>query len=184
MSESSPRAEFSLLGTIGQLPGNRGWKARSSQLQALPTDRDQVASTRPVDARPSLTRQRHHKAHSPDAGPITPRQPFFGFSGIAPVTVISAAFMWTPLLWTLVPIGALIAIGMYDSFQLRHAILRQYPILGLGRYLAERLRLEIQQYFVESNTNGTPFSRAIREIVYRRTKGQRDKLPFGTQLDV
>lgn len=115
---------------------------------------------------------------------MTPRQAFFGFSAIVPAAAISGSFIWAPLLWTLIPIGALIAIGMYDSFQLRHAILRQYPILGHGRYLAERFRPEIQQYFVESNTNGTPFSRGIREIVYRRAKGQRDKLPFGTQLDV
>ena len=76
------------------------------------------------------------------------------------------------------------AIGLHDNFQTRHTVLRAYPILGHGRFLAERIRPEIQQYFVETNTNGTPFSRETREIVYQRAKGQRDKIPFGTQLDV
>jgi glutamate synthase domain-containing protein 2 len=106
------------------------------------------------------------------------------FAVIGPAIIGMAGLLWSPVLWLLVPLGVVIGVGLWDSFQTGHAILRAYPVLGHGRYLAERIRPEIQQYFVESNTNGAPFSRATREVVYQRAKGQRDKLPFGTQLDV
>ena len=48
----------------------------------------------------------------------------------------------------------------------------------------ELVRPEINQYFIESNSDGKPFSRNDRSIVYARAKGQLDTLPFGTQLDV
>ncbi len=115
---------------------------------------------------------------------MTARRTFFVFCVGAPLLVGAAALVWAPALWVLIPVGAAMAIGLHDSFQSRHSILRAYPILGHGRFLAERVRPEIQQYFVESNTNGTPFSREVRAIVYQRAKGQREKLPFGTQLDV
>jgi len=46
------------------------------------------------------------------------------------------------------------------------------------------IRPEIQQYFVESNIDGTPVNREFRSIIYQRAKGQLDTLPFGTQWDV
>jgi glutamate synthase domain-containing protein 2 len=52
------------------------------------------------------------------------------------------------------------------------------------RYLLEEIRPEIQQYFIESNTDGRPFSREERAVVYQRSKGALDTLPFGTQHDV
>ncbi len=112
------------------------------------------------------------------------RHTFFGFSMVAPAVVAAAGIVWTPALLALVVVLPIVVVGLYDAFQPSHAILRAYPVLGHGRYLAERIRPEIQQYFVESNTNGAPFSRATRETVYQRAKGERDKLPFGTQLDV
>ena len=46
------------------------------------------------------------------------------------------------------------------------------------------IRPEINQYFIESNTDGTPFDRETRSVVYQRSKRQLDTLPFGTQRDV
>jgi len=48
----------------------------------------------------------------------------------------------------------------------------------------EELRPKIYQYFIESDTNGTPISRIKRVVVYQRAKQQLDTTPFGTQLDV
>lgn len=48
----------------------------------------------------------------------------------------------------------------------------------------EMIRPEINQYFVESNSDGKPFSREARSVVYQRAKMQLDSLPFGTQTDV
>ncbi len=68
--------------------------------------------------------------------------------------------------------------------QTKHAIKRNFPLLGNFRYLLELIRPEINQYFVESNTSGTPFSRDERSVVYQRAKGELDTIPFGTQKNV
>ena len=73
---------------------------------------------------------------------------------------------------------------MHDLLQTHHAILRNYPILGHMRFLLEFIRPEIRQYFIESESEAAPFSRAQRSLVYARAKGQSDKRPFGTQLNV
>ncbi len=75
-------------------------------------------------------------------------------------------------------------VGIHDVTQKRHSILRSYPLAARLRFLLEEVRPEIRQYFLESDTDGTPFNRAKRSIVYQRAKGQLDKRPFGTQLDV
>ena len=80
--------------------------------------------------------------------------------------------------------AVLIGVGVYDLNQSRHAILRNYPILGHMRFALEFIRPEIRQYFIESDTEAQPFSRAQRSIVYQRAKGDPDNRPFGTQLDV
>jgi glutamate synthase domain-containing protein 2 len=76
------------------------------------------------------------------------------------------------------------ALGVHDLLQTHHAILRNYPILGHLRFLLEFIRPEIRQYFIESEGEAAPFSRAQRSLVYARAKNQSDKRPFGTQLDV
>ena len=86
--------------------------------------------------------------------------------------------------WMLLIFGALTAVGIYDLQQTHHAILRNYPIIGHLRFMLEAIRPELRQYFLESETEAAPFSRAQRTLVYARAKGQSDKRPFGTQLDV
>lgn len=78
----------------------------------------------------------------------------------------------------------LFGLGLYDIFQTKHAVLRNFPVIGHFRYLFETIRPEIQQYFIESNTDGRPFSRNLRALVYRRSKGVMDTQPFGTQRDI
>src|SRR5690606_28176283 len=74
---------------------------------------------------------------------------------------------------------ALAGIGVHDLVQERHSVLRNYPILGHFRFLFESVRPELRQYFFESDTNGAPFSRLQRAIVYQRAKKELDKRPFG-----
>ena len=52
------------------------------------------------------------------------------------------------------------------------------------RFILEEIRPEIRQYFLESEKDGTPFSRDKRALVYQRAKQALDKRPFGTQNDV
>ncbi|MBK9359689.1 MAG: FMN-binding glutamate synthase family protein [Rubrivivax sp.] len=78
----------------------------------------------------------------------------------------------------------LVLLGLRDVRQRRHAVIRNYPVMGHLRYLLEFIRPEIRQYFLESDREAVPFSRQQRSLVYQRAKGESDKRPFGTQLDV
>ncbi len=80
--------------------------------------------------------------------------------------------------------GLLTSTGVYDLRQTKSSVLRNYPIIGHLRFMLEFIRPEIRQYFIESDNETTPFSRAQRSLVYQRAKGDSDKRPFGTQLDV
>jgi glutamate synthase domain-containing protein 2 len=80
--------------------------------------------------------------------------------------------------------AGLAAIGTIDLIQPRHAVLRNYPLTAHIRYILEEIRPEIRQYFLESEKDGSPFSRDKRALVYQRAKMVLDKRPFGTQNDV
>ncbi len=80
--------------------------------------------------------------------------------------------------------AGLLWLGVYDLRQTKRSVLRNYPIIGHIRYMLEYVRPEIRQYFIESDAEATPFSRSQRSLVYQRAKGDPDKRPFGTQLDV
>jgi glutamate synthase domain-containing protein 2 len=79
---------------------------------------------------------------------------------------------------------SLAVVGTIDVFQTRHAVLRNYPLSAHIRFILEEIRPEIRQYFLESEKDGTPFSRDKRALVYQRAKRALDKRPFGTQDDV
>jgi len=79
---------------------------------------------------------------------------------------------------------ALTLLGLRDVRQARHSVLRNYPVIGHLRFLLEYVRPEIRQYFIEGDNEAAPFSRAQRSLVYQRAKGDSDKRPFGTQIDV
>ncbi|HJY75588.1 MAG TPA: FMN-binding glutamate synthase family protein [Burkholderiales bacterium] len=103
---------------------------------------------------------------------------------VAAAASLGLAQLW-PALWLLfVPAAALSLLGLHDLLQSRHSILRSYPIAAHFRFLLETIRPEIRQYFLEDDSSGTPFARKKRSIVYQRAKGQLDKVPFGTQLNV
>ncbi|MFJ9248609.1 FMN-binding glutamate synthase family protein [Streptomyces sp. NPDC101776] len=98
----------------------------------------------------------------------------------AGVAVAVSPWWWTAA----VPLAVLGVIGVWDLTQRRHSVLRNYPVIGHARFLLERLRPELQQYFVERNFDGRPFDRDIRSIVYERAKGTAAEEPFGTERDV
>lgn len=76
------------------------------------------------------------------------------------------------------------AVGVWDMIQTKHSLRRNYPIMANLRFMLEKVRPEIRQYFLESDTDGTPFNRTERAVIYQRAKAQLDKRPFGTQQDV
>jgi glutamate synthase domain-containing protein 2 len=86
--------------------------------------------------------------------------------------------------WATLALFVLVGVGLRDSLQAKRAVLRNYPVIGHLRYLLEYVRPEIRQYFFEADNESHPFSRQQRSLVYQRAKGDSDKRPFGTQLDV
>jgi glutamate synthase domain-containing protein 2 len=105
------------------------------------------------------------------------------FVMVALITVASLAGAMLYGKWLLIVAaisGALFALGVHDLRQLRHSILRNYPVVGHLRFLLESIRPEIRQYIIESDQEQVPFSRQDRGLVYQRAKGAEDKRPFGT----
>jgi len=115
---------------------------------------------------------------------MTMRQNFIVVAIAVTALLLALSSYSTSWLWAFIVVGPIIGLGVYDIFQTSHSILRLYPVLGHFRYMLESVRPEIQQYFVESNTDATPISREFRSLVYQRAKGDRDTRPFGTIFDV
>ncbi|MFI5775675.1 FMN-binding glutamate synthase family protein [Nocardia sp. NPDC051570] len=108
-----------------------------------------------------------------------------GFLAIAVVVVGVVASIGSWAWWILVAlVAAALGVGVYDVVQTKHAVLRNYPILGHLRYLLEGIRPELQQYFIERNVDGRPFDRDVRTMIYERAKGIHGELSFGTERDV
>lgn len=87
------------------------------------------------------------------------------------------------LYWLLLVSVPLLLLAIYNTRQKKHAILRNYPIIGYLRYFLESFRPEIRQYFFESDSDGRPFNRRQRSIVYQRAKNVRQTVAFGMQID-
>ena len=80
--------------------------------------------------------------------------------------------------------AAAAATTVHDLVQTRHAILRNFPIIGHGRFFLERFGPELRQYIVTSNDEERPFSRDQRRWVYASAKLENSYFGFGTDNDV
>ncbi len=109
---------------------------------------------------------------------------FIAFCILSLAIVGLLAWIRLDFLWLLVLIVPIIGMGIADLIQDKHAIRKNFPVLGRLRYFMEELRPKLYQYFVESDTNGAPFNRLQRSLVYQRSKKETDTMPFGTQLNV
>lgn len=111
---------------------------------------------------------------------------FLAFFVVVALWVLSALQLvvgQASLAWVLL-LSFLVVVGIHDLQQTRHAVLRNYPIIGHLRFLLEFIRPELRQYFIEGDGDAVPFSRSQRSLVYARAKGEPDKRPFGTQMNV
>lgn len=96
---------------------------------------------------------------------------------------IIGIILW-PLAGLIMLVASFVLLGLYDLFQAKHSILRNFPVIGHMRYLLEMIGPELHQYFVESDTDGKPINKNHRNYIYERAKEQNQTRPFGTQLDV
>jgi len=87
--------------------------------------------------------------------------------------------------WVLVVIAAfLMVVALFDLVQRKHAILRNFPVVGHLRYLLEAIGPELRQYIVTDNDADKPFSRDQRRWVYTSAKQDNTYFGFGTDNDL
>ena len=87
---------------------------------------------------------------------MKPRETFILLSIVLLVIIAGIYLVWRPIIWGLLVIGPLIILGYADIFQKKHTIKRNFPVVGALRYLLEKVRPEIMQYFVDTDTDRTP----------------------------
>ncbi len=97
---------------------------------------------------------------------------------------IGGYLFWNPIYLLFLIVGPIFILGLYDLFQTKKAVIRNFPVIGHLRYFFEMIRPEIQQYFVENDIDGMPINRELRSVVYQRAKNQLDTIPFGTIRNV
>lgn len=117
-------------------------------------------------------------------GHLPVRKMFYGLSAATILSIEGFSLLTPYARIAYVPILPLIYLGIKDVIQTRHAIRRNFPVIGRLRYLMESVRPEINQYFVESDTDGRPFSRVKRSNIYQRAKHELNMNPFGTKKNV
>jgi len=76
------------------------------------------------------------------------------------------------------------AVAAHDLVQRRHAILRNFPVIGHARFWLESIGPELRQYIVAGNDEERPFSRDQRRWVYASAKLQNNYFGFGTDNDL
>jgi glutamate synthase domain-containing protein 2 len=115
---------------------------------------------------------------------MTVRESFIAISIAVFVAIGVISIFWQGVWWTMVLAAPLFLLGLSDMLQTKHSIKRNFPVIGHGRYILESIRPEIMQYFVETDTEGSPINRIFRTLIYQRAKKVTDTTPFGTQMDV
>lgn len=88
---------------------------------------------------------------------------------------------WLILLLVTLPV---VALGLYDYFQKRWTITRNYPVAARLRWLFYDLRPFLRAYIVEGDLEGKPYPYEARNLVHARARGETDTHPFGTERDV
>jgi glutamate synthase (ferredoxin) len=94
---------------------------------------------------------------------------------------------YSPVSWTIVTLviaGFLVLLFIYDVLQKRHAILRNFPVVGHLRYVLQSIGPELRQYIVAGNDEEHPFTRDQRTWIYTSAKLQNNYFGFGTDNDL
>ena len=88
------------------------------------------------------------------------------------------------MFWLWLSLGVLAAVVLYDLLQRKHAILRNFPIIGHFRFLLESIGPELRQYIVTDNNEERPFSRDERRWVYASSKRENTYFGFGSDNEM
>jgi glutamate synthase domain-containing protein 2 len=86
--------------------------------------------------------------------------------------------------WIALLVLLLGVVAYRDYTQTKHAIRRNFPVLGWARYFLETIGPELRQYIISPNNAERPFSRDQRSWVYASAKKQNNYFGFGTDNDL
>ncbi len=78
----------------------------------------------------------------------------------------------------------IVLIFIYDITQTKHAIRRNYPVIGIARYFLELIGPELRQYLFHDERSDRPIPRYIRSWIYASAKSQLATVAFGTKKDL
>ena len=81
-------------------------------------------------------------------------------------------------------LSIIVIIFLYDIFQTKHAILRNFPVIGHLRFIIEAIGPEMRQYLVANDKEEMPFNRSERSWIYATSKEQTNTFGFGTTEEV
>lgn len=76
------------------------------------------------------------------------------------------------------PVVGLAGLALHDLVQRKHALLRNYPVVGHLRYVLEAIGPELRQYIVTDNDSERPFSRDQRRWIYASAKHENNYFGF------
>lgn len=99
-------------------------------------------------------------------------------------TMIGVLEVSLGVLLVLLVVGGLSYWYIQDITQKKHAILRNYPVIGHLRYFFEQLGEYFRQYFFLGDREEMPFNRATRGWVYRLAKNEGGVVGFGSTYDL
>lgn len=78
------------------------------------------------------------------------------------------------------PLAYIAYIYQKDNHQKQHAVLRNFPLLGRVRYMAEHVGPELRQYLFSGDNEGLPFSRIQYEDIVKAGKYNDRLIGFGS----
>jgi glutamate synthase domain-containing protein 2 len=79
---------------------------------------------------------------------------------------------------------AVVVMFVIDITQTKHAVRRNFPVVGRFRYWFEHMGEFFRQYFFALDREEMPFNRAQRSWVYRAAKGIDSTVAFGSTLNL
>ena len=102
-------------------------------------------------------------------------------SGIVSILSVGAG-----TLLAIIVFGVIVFVFIQDITQKKHAVLRNYPVIGRLRYFFEKQGEYFRQYFFAGDRDEMPFNRATRAWVYRVAKKEDGSgiIGFGSTYDL
>lgn len=112
------------------------------------------------------------------------KKAFTIFSIVSILGIAVLGYFFHKAFWAYALILPIVLVGIMDILQTKQSLKHNFPVIGRMRWWAEWMRPKVYQYFIESDTDGAPYNRLSRNVIYQRAKKVNDTTPFGTQLNV